>query len=100
MLAAENRSGTARWFYDWQGLLSAATTVVLVVVTFVYVLLTRRLSQASEQGVDVAQRGVVAAQDALALDRARWEADHAKPRADPGETRVLCLHGRHAVCEH
>ena len=86
--AASIRSGPAQWFFDWQGMLSFAATVALVIVTAVYVVLTRGLRNASEtatglarQALDHDRNSVALARQALDHDRERWQADLAELNA-------------------
>ena len=82
---ASIRSGLAQWFFDWQGMLSFAATVALVIVTAVYVVLTRGLRNASEtatglarQALDHDRNSVALEREALDHDRERWQADLAE----------------------
>ena len=68
-IAAE-RAVAARWFFDWQGLLSALVAIVLVLVTAWYVRLTKQAIAQTSEALQLERRGWTADIE----DRQRWQA--------------------------
>ena len=72
-VGASTRSPVARWFFDWQGLLTVVVTVALVAVTGFYVWLTRGLRDASVTATELAAEALRQNADALAVAREALE---------------------------